>query len=116
MKQKTCILLTVDQQTIHVKPKNGVRFTLEELQEMVGGYVQLITLPSGRELWMNEDGKNIGLPVNTLATLLWRYVYRNYDIGAEDWVAGNVLYCDPVFTHEPSPLQEELTKSKIVRN
>ena len=46
--------------------------TLEELQEVVGGYVELIRLPSGNQLWVNEEGMLLNLPENHAATaLLW---------------------------------------------
>lgn len=44
--------------------------SLEEAQRAVGGYVQLVTLADGSQLYCNEDGKLRGLPRNPLATAL----------------------------------------------
>ena len=44
--------------------------TLEEAQEIVGGYVEMQTLPNGDQLLMDEDGKSKGLRANPEATAL----------------------------------------------
>ena len=46
--------------------------SLTELQEAVGGYIEVITLPSHNQIWVNEEGRLQRLPVNDAATaLLW---------------------------------------------
>ena len=46
--------------------------SLTEMQEAVGGYIQVIPLPSNNQIWINEDGLSLRLPVNDAATaLLW---------------------------------------------
>ena len=46
--------------------------TLEEKQEAVNGYIELISLPSGNRMWANEDGIPLELPANPYASaLLW---------------------------------------------
>jgi hypothetical protein len=60
-----------------------------ELQSRVGGYVQVIALRgqfSGYELWLNEEGKLMNLPFNTVATLIWEECY-----GRTDVVVGNAV-------------------------
>lgn len=52
-----------------VRPKNDAWFALEELQEFVGGYVQVIRLNETQFLWINEEGKLKGLALNKFATL-----------------------------------------------
>jgi hypothetical protein len=47
-----------------VEPKNGKHFTLEELQEIVGGYFEPIYLPKGMVLAVNEEGLLKNLPFN----------------------------------------------------
>ena len=47
-----------------VEPKNGKNFTLEELQEIVGGYFEPIYLPKGMVLAVNEEGLLKNLPFN----------------------------------------------------
>jgi hypothetical protein len=60
-----------------------------ELQKLVGGYVQVIALRgqfAGYELWLNEEGKLMNLPFNTVATLIWEECY-----GRTDVVVGNAV-------------------------
>ena len=64
--------------------------TLEEMQAWVGGYVQMVPLPDGRELWCNEEGKIDGLPVNAKATAIWE---KNY--GPTDIIMGNAIISTP---------------------
>jgi hypothetical protein len=44
--------------------------TLQDLQEILGGHVEAVTLAQGVTGFINEDGKALGLPLNTLATCL----------------------------------------------
>lgn len=53
-----------------VCPADGVKFSLEELQGFVGGWIELVRLGDGRNMWINEEGKLEGLPLNILATSL----------------------------------------------
>lgn len=50
---------------------NARKFSLQELQGFVGGFIEVITLPDGRELVINEEGRNKNLPVNIAATTVW---------------------------------------------
>lgn len=44
---------------------------LADFQRIVGGYVETVTLPDiDTVIWLNEDGKLLGLPANRVATLL----------------------------------------------
>ena len=43
---------------------------LETLQYAVGGWVEHIKLLDGRDGWVNEDGRRLGLEFNPEATLL----------------------------------------------
>jgi len=45
--------------------------TLAQLQKGVGGYVQAIDLSADVSMWLNEEGKLIGLPHNTLGQKHW---------------------------------------------
>lgn len=82
-------LIAIDGSETDVKPANGESFTLEEMQGSVGGYVQLITLPDGRCLLMDEDGKAKGLAWNLKATLYG----RKAGIAPDDYMVGPVLLC-----------------------
>jgi hypothetical protein len=45
--------------------------TLEELQKLVGGYIEVHKLRNGDDLVMNEDGLMQNLPINQEATKLF---------------------------------------------
>ena len=42
--------------------------TLEELQEMVGGYIEIVADEFGKQLIANEEGNILGLDINWVAT------------------------------------------------
>lgn len=52
-----------------IHPKEGKGFTLEELQEIVGGYIELVKFDP-IPLIVNEEGRILDLPVNEEATEL----------------------------------------------
>lgn len=47
-----------------VTPANGKKFTLQELQFLVGGYVEPIRMGKGMTMLVDEDGHAKELPVN----------------------------------------------------
>jgi len=53
-------------------PEDGKKYTLEELQKAVGGYIQVVNLGNGTLLVINEEGKLRGLKENVEATALAR--------------------------------------------
>lgn len=78
-----------------VKPKNGRTFSVGELQKYVGGYfeakmaadlhpVRRLAMHEDSVMFMNEDGKRLNLPVNLIATTIYRY-------GHVDRIVGDVL-------------------------
>ena len=59
------------------------------LQQRVGGWIEAVASQDGDvTLWVNEEGKLMGLPVNGLATELW------YKLNPS--VAGFDVLCGPV--------------------
>jgi len=46
--------------------------TLEKLQEIVGGYIQVVDLEDNKQMIVNEEGALLDLYINTKATLLAR--------------------------------------------
>jgi hypothetical protein len=57
------------------------------LSDAVGGMIEAVSLPSGMTLWVNEEGKLNGLPVNRVATeLLTREFGQKFDI-----IVGNAI-------------------------
>jgi hypothetical protein len=63
------LLIQADGTTQEVQPQ-GKHFTLQDLQRLVGGYIEFIHLTDGRWLAMDEDRKLKGLPVNIHAAAL----------------------------------------------
>ena len=73
--------------TTHVNPANGKTFTLQELQRMVGGFIEALDLQNGFVMWLNEEGKLKGLPYNPVA----HAIAMRAGLPAHDYVVGNVL-------------------------
>lgn len=71
------------------QPNNGSTFELEELQEVVGGYIEIVRLNDGRVIIVNEDGLSLNLPVNIEATNILRR-----DHFTTDYIVGNAIVCD----------------------
>lgn len=75
-----------------LKPSGGKTFNLKELQSIVGGYIEAVRLTSEEgvplTMFVNEDGKNLGLPTNIRATgiMAGRLL-------AGDIIVGDVIVC-----------------------
>lgn len=82
-------IVKTDGSKVNVEPKNGNDFKLAELQSIVGGYIEIIYLPDGKIMVLNEEGKLDGLEVNIQATLLYQAAYR-----VDDFIVGDVLICE----------------------
>lgn len=73
-----------------ISPVNGKDFQLNELQSIVGGYIQIIELNDGFIMVMNEEGKILGLEFNYFATNL---ACMFNAIRPGDYIVGKVLIC-----------------------
>jgi hypothetical protein len=89
---KESVLYKSDGTSRPISPADGKTFSLKEVQEMVGGYVQMIPLSTDRIMLINEEGKLLGLPRNDMATLVAVLV-----LGEGDFIVGNALVCDGRF-------------------
>jgi len=77
--------------------------SLEEMQKIVGGYIQVVPLKwTGDYFILNEEGKLKDLPINERATELWTACYGHTDI-----IVGDVIFCNG------TALQEEEEKMRI---
>lgn len=65
-----------------VKPRKGKKFKLDELQEFVGGYIEIVP-GSGLMAFCNEEGRLLNLPLNPTASV--RYHQHLF---------GDVIVCD----------------------
>lgn len=63
------------------------KFSLEEMQKEVGGYIQILTLPGNVEMVLDEEGKYKNYLPNAKATLLATLA----GIAPDDVVVGTVL-------------------------
>ncbi len=60
---------------------SDARPTLAEAQAIVGGYVQLLELPDGSQLLIDEDGIVKSKEINTVASALTHGIYLGYILG-----------------------------------
>jgi hypothetical protein len=58
----------------------------DSIRDAVGGILQCVVLGNGLFMWLHDEGKLIGLPVNGGASLLWRYFH-----GDTDFIVGPVV-------------------------
>lgn len=72
---------------VPVYPENHDHFTLEELQGMVGGFIEILDCGNWYMV-VNEEGKLLGLPVNQMATIFFRQFHATVD-----FLVGDVLVC-----------------------
>ena len=76
-----------------IEPENGEHFTLDEMQDIVGGYIEMIRIPglSNPEkeyfLVINEEGKFEPLARNESATIVYQ---GHYDTA--DYIVGDALF------------------------
>ena len=85
-----------------VSPKNGKWFTYEELKEFVGGMIEIVPLPSGKSIVVNEEGKLIGLLKNEKASEEWlkefslsEYPFNNGTIAGDALIATDQELVEP---------------------
>lgn len=81
-------LLKPDGTEQELTPGDNGKFTLEQMQKHVGGYVQLIKLNGNERLVVDEDGLPKNLPVNEEATTL----LQSYSATPTVKLVGNVLF------------------------
>jgi hypothetical protein len=80
-------LYRTDGSTEVLQPLNGVSWSLEELQTLVGGYIEIGSTVDGRFMVLDDNGKLKHKTLNVEATKLYRY-------GRHDPVVGEVLVVD----------------------
>lgn len=82
-------LYRTDGTIVPIAPANGVHWTMEELQGMVGGYFEIVCTIDSRYMVVNEHGKvqRPMLPLNKEAT-------RIYQHGRFDPIVGPAVVVD----------------------
>ena len=84
-------ILKANGEILEISPKNGKDYSLEELRDIVDGYIEIVFDKTRESIMVvNEEGKLYNLPFNTNAT---RWMNDNtYHI--DDYVVGDALVCD----------------------
>ena len=73
---------------LEVEPKNKHDFSLEELQRIVGGYIEILHIGNDKIMVIDEEGKLKEKPANEAATMFFMQA------GYYDTIVGDVLVCD----------------------
>ena len=81
-------IIKTNGEVIETKPNNGTDFSLEELQAIVGGYIEVVSLHDGRLIVCDEQGKQKGKDINHTATDLFRLTLL-----INDFLVGDILVC-----------------------
>lgn len=78
---------------VEVSPANGKSFTYEELRGFIGGNIQIVPMPSGKDMVVHDEGKLIGLHPNYAATDVWKkeYPIAVYPDNNDELVVGPAL-------------------------
>ena len=72
-----------------IEPANGHDFTLEELQQYVGGLIEIVEMPTpGQIMVVNEEFLYNGSSINPIATAM---IERP---GEPAMICGSVVICD----------------------
>lgn len=92
---KKALLITVDGRCEIITPEKGKTFSYEEIRDIIGGIIQYVPLPGGREIICHDEGKLIGLEKNEKATAIWKKLYplEVYPENNDELVVGDVLIC-----------------------
>ena len=76
-------IIKTDGKEISVEPRNGSDFSLSEMQRIVGGFIECVTLANGQLMVVNEEGVILEMPYNKKASELFGQP-----------IVGNALVCD----------------------
>ena len=76
---------------------------LDKLQEIVGGYIELVSVNTKINLFCNEEGKIKNLPVNTIATKFIK-THKHFN----DVLCGDVVFINNLGDDSLGLEQEEL--------
>jgi hypothetical protein len=78
------VLSITTDNTVEIKEVDSIEY--ETLYEAVNGLVELVSINDDIDMWLNEEGKLIGLEPNILATLLFNKAFPTKDI-----IMGNII-------------------------
>ena len=72
-----------------IKPKNGTDFSLEEAQQVVDGYIEVVNLNDKQIMIVNEEGK-FTKKCNPIATAIARLNRALFNF---DYISGDIILC-----------------------
>jgi hypothetical protein len=78
------VLSITTDNTVEIKEVDSIEY--ETLYEAVNGLVELVSINDDIDMWLNEEGKLIGLEPNVLATLLFNKAFNEKDV-----IMGNIV-------------------------
>lgn len=84
------VLITSDGTVTPLSPENGKTFQLKELQDHVGGMIEVFPMPKTKSrdikriMVMNEEGRLHGLPKNVVASAAF---------GPTGHIVGDIIIC-----------------------
>jgi hypothetical protein len=85
------LLLKTTGDVEEIRPAHGRTFVLDELQALVGGFIEVVRARDGKWLVLNEDGKRQNLQLNVLASIK----YKSAGVALpSDVIVGDVLLAD----------------------
>lgn len=99
-------LIRADGTTEEIKPTDGCKFSLAEMQTLVGGYIELAGTHDGRILVLDEEGKLKDKRTNSIATALYKY-------GSHDQIVGDVIVGTDLEINGPPEEEEEDDESDL---
>jgi hypothetical protein len=88
MKKVKAVLLRADGTASRIEIKSG-----EDINKAVGGWLEVINFQGNVFVYINEEGKLLGLPLNNRATGL--AYSRNIGLIPGDVIVGNVVFVGP---------------------
>ena len=86
---KSAKIVYPDKDSEDYTPKNGRTFELEEMQKLVGGYIEIIRLNDERVIIFDSQGKALNKAVNIPATNILRR-----DHSTTQYIVGTAIVCD----------------------
>lgn len=72
-----------------IKPENGTDFSLEEAQQVVDGYIEVVNLNDKQIMIVNEEGK-FTKKFNPIATAIARLNRALFNF---DYISGDIILC-----------------------
>lgn len=92
LKEPKVLYIKTNGFALELDASEGRTFTLKDMQGFVGGYIEVVRFPDGREMVLNEDGRD-RLPVNAAASKIWREAFPKdkYPNNNPDTIHGHVL-------------------------